>query len=73
MPRLDIPKRFKKDKKRIQKLRISDPGFREIWEDYLEIIHVIKTMQSSKSQTEELYRLRNWLEQEITEALNRRQ
>jgi hypothetical protein len=57
-----IPDRFKPYLHNLQKLRLSDPHFQSLWDDYCEVLQALEP-------SEELYRLRSELEREIEEAL----
>jgi uncharacterized protein YdcH (DUF465 family) len=57
-----MPDRFKPYLHKLQKLRLSDPHFQSLWDDYCEVLQVLEP-------TEELYRLRSDLEREIEEVL----
>ena len=60
-----IPERFRQRRRQLQKLRIADRQFHDLWEDYSEILQKLKPW-------EELNRLREELEKEIDEALGKR-
>ena len=57
-----IPDRFKPYLHKLQELRLSDRHFHSLWDDYCEVLEVLES-------SEELYRLRRDLEQEIEEVL----
>jgi hypothetical protein len=57
-----IPDRFKPYLHKLQELRLSDRHFHCLWDDYCEVLSALES-------SEELYRLRRDLEQEIEEAL----
>jgi hypothetical protein len=57
-----VPDRFKPYLQKLQELRLSDPRFHSLWDDYCEVLQALEP-------SDELYRLRNDLEREIEEVL----
>lgn len=60
-----FPERFKGCRRELQQLRLADPQFGQLWQDYCDILNELKT-------TETFQRLREELEKEIDEALGKR-
>jgi hypothetical protein len=63
-----IPEKFELHRRRVQELRVSDRQFHDLWADYCEVLN---TLGPIESHTVELQRLREELEQEIREALQK--
>ena len=59
-----FPQRFKKCRRELQQLRLADPQFGHLWQDYCEILNELES-------TADLQRLREELEKEIDEALGK--
>jgi hypothetical protein len=57
-----FPQRFKGCRHELQHLRLADPQFGQLWQDYCDILKELGTAN-------ELLRLREELEKEIDEAL----
>lgn len=57
-----VPDRFKPYLHKLQELRLSDPHFHSLWDDYCEVLQALEP-------SEELNRLRSDLEREIEEVL----
>ncbi len=62
-----ISNRFESDVKmqKLRELRLSNHRFRELWEDYCEVLQALEPF-------DELHRLRTDLEQEIEKELGKR-
>jgi hypothetical protein len=57
-----IPDRFKPYLHKLQELRLSDPHFHGLWDDYCEVLQALEP-------SEDLYRLRSELERDFEVAL----
>jgi hypothetical protein len=66
---LEILGRFENYRKKILELQLRDPGFKELWADYIEIVDTLSSISSLDSDYVEYNRLQILLEKEIHEAL----